>query len=63
MCSFNRVLTGRCHSGDENGKTWFEDAELEAVDEICVTRMKEGVNEQTLFLTELLEDVVRSRHS
>ena len=37
--------------------------ELEAVDEICVTRMKEGVNEQTLFLTELLEDVVRSRHS
>ena len=32
--------------------------ELEAVDEICVTRMKEGVNEQTLFLTELLEDVV-----
>ena len=37
--------------------------ELEAVDEICVTRMKEGVNEQTLFLTELLEDVVRARHS
>lgn len=33
LCSFNRVLTGRCHSGDENGKTWFEDAELEAVDE------------------------------
>lgn len=37
--------------------------ELEAVDEICVTRMKEGVNEQTLFLTELLEDVVKSRRS
>lgn len=33
LCSLNRVLTGRCHSGDENGKTWFEDAGLEAVDE------------------------------
>ncbi len=33
VCFLYRVLTGRCHSGDENGKTWFEDAELEAVDE------------------------------
>lgn len=33
LCSLNRILTGRCHSGDENGKTWFEDAGLEAVDE------------------------------
>lgn len=33
LCSSNRILTGRRHSGDENGKTWFEDAELEAVDE------------------------------
>ncbi len=33
LCSLNRILTGRCHSGDENGKTWFEDAKLEAVDE------------------------------
>lgn len=34
LCSLNRILTGRCHSGDENGKTWFEDAGLEAVDEL-----------------------------
>lgn len=34
LCPLNRILTGRCHSGDENGKTWFEDAELEAVDEL-----------------------------
>lgn len=33
LCSSNRILTGRRHSGDENGKTWFEDAGLEAVDE------------------------------
>lgn len=34
LCSLNRILTGRCHSGDENGKTWFKDAGLEAVDEL-----------------------------
>lgn len=33
LCPSNCVLTGRCHSGDENGKTWYEYAELEAVDE------------------------------
>lgn len=37
--------------------------ELAAEDEICVTRMKEGVTEQTQFLSDLLEDVVKSRHS
>ena len=30
---YGKVIVGRRHSGDENGKTWFEDAGLEAVDE------------------------------
>ena len=43
LCPSNCVLTGRCHSGDENGKTWYEYAELEAVDENGETRYQTGL--------------------
>lgn len=33
LCPSNTVLTGRCHSGDENGKTWYEYSTLAAFDE------------------------------
>lgn len=33
LCPTNTVMTGRCHDGDENGKTWYEYAELSAFDE------------------------------
>lgn len=32
MCPANTVLTGRCHSGDENGTTWYEYSSLSAID-------------------------------
>ena len=33
LCPNDTVLTGRCHSGDENGKTWYEYSALAAFDE------------------------------
>lgn len=33
LCPSNTVLTGMCHSGDENGKTWYEYSTLAAFDE------------------------------
>lgn len=33
LCPSNTVLTGRCHKGDENGKTQYEYATLGAFDE------------------------------
>ena len=33
LCPTNAVMTGRYHSGDENGQTQYEYATLKAVDE------------------------------
>lgn len=33
ICPSNTVLTGRCHSNDENGNTWYEYCTLGAFDE------------------------------
>lgn len=50
VCNPGRVMTGRYHNGDENGKTYYQEATLKAIDtegkDVSLGEIKVEVNEK-----------------